>query len=268
MISGYIGSSYFSVYTYAEMIVSMSSSPTPPDPSSSVSYWYSKFSTAYPGSRYMITYKENGGAITSRYVSSIMFSTGKSIYSAADDIDDVAYYVAFGSSYFETNIPYINWCRIDSHTSYSYSLSSEYKYYRPSNTKQYFAGGNDGYGSAYHIKSVYFPECSYMSPHHMQNLVDLEHASFPKLEFVPTYGFARCYKLESIELPACTSIYSYAFSSCSALYAITLRKQCYLEDSTAFEGTNLNFVYVPSSLVNWFMNNWTGYGQMIRSIPT
>ena len=234
-----------------------------------VPYLYSKINRSMKIEWVDNTYQ---GYIRSQYVSSI-FSVDRSIHSSTD-IDDVAYYVVWlDMSYFETNIPYINWTRDMSYFETS-NPSSKYRHYNESNSRQYFNGAYTGEFSVPQIKSVYFPDCSYMSPKHMQNLVSIVSASFPALEFVPYCGFRNCYALPSIDLPACSSIFSYAFVNCSSLKEITLRRRfvCYLENSNAFSNTPIGLgsgsIYVPSSLVSSYKSasEWSYFSSQIFPI--
>lgn len=237
-----------------------------------VSYLYSKFSSSTAQSSYYITWIEKWGTPGSIHKQNVPSVVSADRRTGDGEVDNVWYYVGAPFTYFETNIPYINWTWGDGGKA---SPGSKYSNYDSSNTRQYFNGAYYGTYSVGTIRSVYFPECSYMSPFHMGYLVNLEYASFPALEFVPPAGFGSCWALPSIDLPACSSIFSYAFRDCSSLTAITLRRPsvCYLEDSNAFIRTPIasgsGSIYVPSSLVSAYKTQpyWSYFSTQIFPIP-
>lgn len=143
------------------------------------------------------------------------------------------------------------------------------------------------------LQSIYLPECSSVGTETFRYCRSLSQINLPKLKrttqamfdnctvltyvSIPMCGyldkntFNTCPSLSQVSLPVCSYIGQYAFYGCTLLSTITLEYSsvCNIYNSGVFLDTQLNSIYVPSSLVDAYKSNvnWSWFESKIFPIP-
>ena len=127
------------------------------------------------------------------------------------------------------------------------SYSSGY-YTFPSSTSEYWFKSCTWYS----VETNY-PLVTYAGFNQCYSMFEI---SLPDCRIIEDYAFGSCVNLQDLSLPYCSSIGEVCFGSCTQIYGITLgySSVCTLSYWSALgpsgELSNVNYVYVPSSLVS------------------
>lgn len=116
--------------------------------------------------------------------------------------------------------------------------------------------GNRAFVSVQNLTNGNFPNLSIIYSETFKNCNGLVNVDLPVCSIISKGAFQDCANLTSINIPVCEIIRSSAFMFCTKLETIRLDNVSsvpYVASVTAFSGTNITSIYVPSSLYNTFL---------------